>query len=110
MSYLDEMTHRDRAVNSGAHFLPALDETGGRGFVPPAVELAGARAYLFTQDGALVVKLDFEHADPEVFDVYPGDDGTPAVPVAFSIGTGPVYEALPPGEPGRRGRHRKDGA
>jgi hypothetical protein len=108
---MTDMSPRDRTANAAAVFLAAEE---GRGeamlYAPPRVLIGGAQVDIYARDGVLVVEVETEGADPEVFDM--SEVGGRACPaVAVNLGAGrPLVATAVPGGLTYTGRRRKVGA
>jgi len=91
-----DLTRTDRAANAAALFMPATEPRGGDGYYgPPCVEVGGVVAAVYARQGVLVLEIDMDKADPEVWQLTPTGDGRAAVAMAVSIGEGRPLIATP---------------
>jgi hypothetical protein len=76
---------REPGINRRVSFLPAASEDE-----KPCMQVAGALVFAYVRDGALVVSVDLDTAEPGTFAMY----GDSCVPVQVTVQGTTVFEAL----------------
>jgi hypothetical protein len=81
---MEDRSKHEQAMNERVSFLPAANEDE-----KPCMQVAGALVFAYVRDGALVVSVDLDTAEPGTFAMY-GDN---CVPVHVTVQGTTVFEA-----------------